>query len=44
MVHEITSKAQWDKTLAGAQGKIVVVDFTAAWCAMRVMGACYPAG
>ena len=32
MVKQIPTKAEFDKELADAGGKLVVVDFTATWC------------
>ena len=32
MVRMIATKAEFDKVLADAGGKLVVVDFTATWC------------
>merc|ERR1712226_286467 len=32
MVKQIPTKAEYDKVLADAGGKLVVIDFTATWC------------
>merc|ERR1712216_243581 len=32
MVKQVQTKAEFDETLAKAEGKLVVVDFTATWC------------
>merc|ERR1712147_140915 len=32
MVKQVPTKAEFDETLAKAEGKLVCVDFTATWC------------